>query len=51
MVKHAVIHSFFLPVHTSFGQGVRVGPDGEITEQMLSLPFAFYNENFGFAAG
>ena len=35
----------------SFGQGVRVGPDGEVSTQTLSLPFAFYNENFGFAAG
>ncbi len=35
----------------SFGQGVRVGPDGEVSKQTLSLPFAFYNENFGFAAG
>ncbi len=35
----------------SFGQGVRVGPDGEVSKQTLSIPFAFYNENFGFAAG
>ena len=36
---------------SSFGQGVRVGPDGEASKQTLSLPYAFYNENFGFAAG
>ena len=36
---------------SSFGQGIRVGPDGEISQQTLSLPYAFYNENFGFAAG
>ncbi len=36
---------------SSFGQGVRVGPDGEVSKQTLSLPYAFYNENFGFAAG
>ena len=36
---------------SSFGQGVRVGPDGEVSQQTLSLPYAFYNENFGFAAG
>ena len=34
-----------------YGQGVRVGPDGEVSKQTLSLPYAFYNENFGFAAG
>jgi hypothetical protein len=36
---------------SSFGQGVRVGPDGEASKQTLSLPYAFYNENFGFAVG
>nr|MCU0559902.1 hypothetical protein [Desulfobacterales bacterium] len=33
------------------GQGIRVGPDGEVVESTLSLPYAFYNENFGVAAG
>jgi hypothetical protein len=45
---------FFLVLFTgvsSFGQGVRVGPDGEASKQTLSLPYAFYNENFGFAVG
>jgi hypothetical protein len=36
---------------SSFGQSVRVGPNGEFSEQTLSLPYAFYNESFGFAAG
>ena len=36
---------------SSFGQGVRVGPDGEVSKQTLSLPFPFYNEFFGLAAG
>jgi hypothetical protein len=34
-----------------YGQGVRVGLDGEVSRQTLSLPYAFYNENFGFPAG
>jgi len=33
------------------GQGVRVGPDGQVTESSLNLPYAFYNEQFGFAVG
>lgn len=37
--------------HFAFSQGIRVGPDGQFSEQTLSLPYAFYNENFGFAAG
>ncbi len=36
---------------SAFGQGVRVGPDGESSKQTLSLPYAFYNEAFGFAVG
>ncbi len=39
------------PLQTVLGQGIRVGPDGEFSEQTLSVPYAFYNENFGFAAG
>jgi hypothetical protein len=35
----------------AFGQGVRVGPDGQVVESTLKLPYAFYNESFGFAAG
>jgi hypothetical protein len=35
----------------SFGQGIRVGPNGEFSAQTLSLPYAFYNDSFGFAVG
>jgi hypothetical protein len=35
----------------AFGQGIRVGPDGQVVESTLSMPYAFYNENFGFATG
>ncbi len=34
-----------------FGQSFRVGPDGEFSEQTLSVPYAFYNDSFGFALG
>ena len=48
----AVLFLFvLLTAASSFGQGVRVGPNGEVSKQTLSLPDAFYNENFGFAAG
>jgi hypothetical protein len=36
---------------SSFGQGVRVGPDNEFSAQTLSLPYAFFNDSFGFAVG
>lgn len=45
---------FFITVLTatsSFGQGVRVDPDDNVAESTLSLPYAFYNESFGFAVG
>ena len=32
-------------------QAVFVGPDGKSQPQTLSLPYAFYNDNFGFTAG
>ena len=54
-MKQIVFAIFFLFVLltaiSSFGQGVRVGPDGEFSEQTLSLPYAFYSESFGFAVG
>ena len=39
----------FLPCHLAFGQSIMVGPDGKFEKSVLNLPFAFYNENFGFA--
>jgi len=39
----------FLPCHLAFGQSIMVGPDGKFEKNVLNLPFAFYNENFGFA--
>ena len=40
----------FLPCHLAFGQSIMVGPDGKFEKNTLNLPFAFYNESFGFAA-
>jgi hypothetical protein len=40
-----------LSAGAAFGQGVRVGHDGQVVESTLKLPYAFYNESFGFAAG
>ena len=41
----------FFAGQTVFAQTIRVGPDGEFSPQTLKLPYAFYNENFGFAGG
>ena len=40
----------FFPCHLAFGQSIMVGPDGKFEKNTLNLPFAFYNESFGFAA-
>ena len=40
----------FLPCRLAFGQSIMVGPDGKFDKNVLNLPFAFYNEDFGFAA-
>jgi len=40
----------FFPCHLAFGQSIMVGPDGKFEKNVLNLPFAFYNESFGFAA-
>jgi len=40
----------FLPCRLAFGQSIMVGPDGKFEKNVLNLPFAFYNESFGFAA-
>ncbi|MBW2336494.1 MAG: hypothetical protein JRF47_07000, partial [Deltaproteobacteria bacterium] len=54
-MRQIVFAVFFLFVLltgvSSFGQGVRVGPDGEASKQTLSLPYAFYNDSFGFSVG
>jgi hypothetical protein len=42
---------FFFAAQISSAQSIRVGPDGQFSEQTLKLPYAFYNENFGFAGG
>jgi hypothetical protein len=41
----------FFAGQTVFAQSIRVGPDGEFSQQTLKLPYAFYNENFGFSGG
>jgi hypothetical protein len=44
-----VVVGFFYG-QNAYGQSIRVGPDGKFEKNVLSLPYAFYNENFGFAA-
>ena len=39
----------FMSGQPALGQAVYVDEDGESGKQVLSLPYAFYNETFGFA--
>ena len=45
-----VIFVVLMSVESSFGLGVFVGPDEKAEARILSLPYGFYNENFGIAA-
>ena len=45
----ALISVVFAFGHNAFGQSIMVGPDEKFEKQVLSLPYGFYNENFGFA--
>jgi len=45
-----VIFVVFVIAESSFGLGVFVGPDEKAEPRTLSLPYGFYNENFGLAA-
>ncbi|MEJ2165020.1 MAG: hypothetical protein P8X90_05790, partial [Desulfobacterales bacterium] len=51
MVRGVIIFLIFICCNLAYGQGVAVGPDGQFSPQTLNLPYALYNENFGFAAG
>jgi hypothetical protein len=33
----------------AYGQSITVGPDGKFEKQIISVPYAFYNESFGVA--
>lgn len=47
----AVLLVWFCLAGGASAQGVALTPDGEPAEQVLSVPYAFYNETFGVAAG
>jgi len=51
MVQGVIIFLVFVCSNLAYGQGVAVGPDGKFSPQTLMLPYALYNENFGFAGG
>jgi hypothetical protein len=42
---------FLQPADMAYAQGVAVGPDGKPRKESFALPYAFYNEKFGAAAG
>lgn len=49
-ILQTLILLFFLTL-PAYGQGVTVGKDGTFKPGELALPYAFYNQNFGAAAG
>ena len=49
MVKAVVLFLAFIFCNLAYGQSITVGPDGKFEKNVISVPYAFYNENFGFA--
>ena len=53
-MQRQVVQGFFfflvlIYCNLAYGQSITVGPDGKFEEQVISVPYAFYNESFGFA--
>ena len=54
LLKSICISSFILLVITVMNAnaaGVMVGPDGKPRTSTINIPFVFYNQSFGAAAG
>jgi hypothetical protein len=49
MVKAVIIFLVFICCHAAYAQSIIVGPDGKFEKEVISVPYAFYNESFGFA--
>jgi len=50
-VSITVVLLLMITVVNANAVGVMAGPDGKVVSSKLNLPFAFYNETFGVAAG
>jgi len=53
-MQRQVVQGFFFFLiliygNLTYGQSITVGPDGKFEEQVISVPYAFYNDSFGFA--
>ena len=53
-MQRRVVQGFFsflilMCCHLAYGQSITVGPDGKFEKQVISVPYAFYNESFGVA--
>ena len=49
MVRAVIIFLLIIGCNTVYGQSIIVGPGGKFEKEVLSVPYAFYNESFGFA--
>jgi hypothetical protein len=50
MIRGIIIFLAFIGCSLAYGQSIMVGPDGKFEKNVISVPYAFYNESFG-AAG
>ena len=49
MIQGIIIFLVFICCTLAYGQSIMVGPDGKFEKNVISVPYAFYNESFGFA--
>ena len=49
VIQGFVFYLVLIFCNLAYGQSIIVGPDGNYEKNVLSVPYAFYNEAFGFA--
>ncbi|MGD2037012.1 MAG: BamA/TamA family outer membrane protein [Desulfobacterales bacterium] len=49
VVQGVVLFLVLICCNLAYGQSITVGPDGKFKKNVISVPYAFYNESFGFA--
>jgi hypothetical protein len=49
VIQGFVIYLVLIFCNLAYGQSIIVGPDGKYEKNVLSVPYAFYNEAFGSA--
>ena len=49
LIQGFIFFMILICCNLAYGQSITVGPDGKFEKQVISVPYAFYNANFGVA--